>query len=64
MSEPNDIVRDLEAWLTGADPHTRQAEVTLIRQAIGEIHALREKLGERQAKDSIESDALNASNDE
>ena len=64
MSEQSDIVGDLQAWMTGADPHTRQAEVALIRRAIDEINALREKLGERQTKDAIESDALNASNDE
>ena len=64
MSEQSDIVGDLEAWMSGADPHTRRAEVALIRRAIDEINALREKVGERQTRDSIESDALNASNDE
>ena len=64
MMERGDVVGDLEAWLTGADPHTRPAEVELIRRAIDEINALREKLGERRARDAIEADALNASNDE
>ncbi len=64
MSEQSDIVGDLAAWMTGADSHTRRAEVALIRRAIDEINALREKVGERQTRDSIESGALNASNDE
>ncbi len=64
MKSANDIVRDLEAWLTSADPHTREAEVALIRRAIDEINELREKLGERSTKDAIDTDALNASNDE
>jgi hypothetical protein len=64
MSPAKDIVHDLESWLTSADPHSREAEVALIRRAIGEINALREKLGERSAKESIGAEALNASNDE
>ncbi len=64
MSKSNDIVHDLEDWLTGADPHSRQAEVALIRRAIEEINSLREKLGERSTKEAIGADELNASNDE
>ena len=64
MNSTKDVVHDLESWLTGADPHSRAAEVALIRRAIDEINALREKLGERSAKDAIDTDALNASNDE
>jgi hypothetical protein len=64
MDVTTDIVGDLHDWLSGADPHTRDAEVRLIRRAIVEINALREKLGERQATASIDSGELNASNDE
>jgi len=64
MSSANDIVHDLESWLTGADPHSRAADVALIRRAIEEINTLREKLGERSTTESIGSDSLNASNDE
>ena len=63
MRDANDIVHDLESWLTGADPHSRSADVALIRRAIDEINALREKVGERSATQAIGSDALNASND-
>jgi hypothetical protein len=64
MSESNDIVHELERWLSGVDPHTRRAEVALIRRAIDEINALRERLGERRTTHAIESGELNASNDE
>ena len=47
-----------------ADPHSREAEVALIRRAISEINNLRERLGERSAKEAIGAEDLNASNDE
>ncbi|MBV8617052.1 MAG: hypothetical protein JOY66_25200 [Acetobacteraceae bacterium] len=64
MSNSSDIVHDLEQWLSDADPHSRHAEFGLIRRAIDEINALREQLGQRRASVSIETEALNASNDE
>jgi len=63
-SSSSDVVHDLEAWLMSADPHSREAEVALIRRAIGEINNLRERLGERSAKEAIGAEDLNASNDE
>ena len=40
------------------------AEIDLLRRAIAEIKALREKLDERRATQSIAAEDLNASNDE
>jgi hypothetical protein len=73
MSQSNDIVRELEAWLAelGANVHNRAAlgtspeiEIDLVRRAVAEINGLREKLGQRRGTDSIPTEDLNASNDE
>ena len=70
MSDSSDIVHALENWLArrGVDARSGKdrasQDVELIRRAIAEINALREKLGERLATSSIASEDLNASNDE
>jgi len=70
MNESSDIVHALEDWLAqrGVDQRPGKdrssPDVELIRRAIAEINALREKLGERLATGSIASEDLNASNDE
>ena len=59
MNEPGDIVHALEDWLAqrGVDQRPGKdrgsPDVELIRRAIAEINALREKLGERLATGSI-----------
>ena len=66
--DTNDIVSDLEAWLgrrgNPRDAETARDEIDLVRRAIAEINALREKLGERRATETIATEDLNASNDE
>ena len=73
MSPSRDLVSELEAWIgrfsvearLGARPQELvAAEIDLLRRAILEIEALREKLGERRATRSIATEDLNASNDE
>ncbi len=70
MNDSGDIVHALEDWLArrGVDQRPgkdqARADVELIRRAIAQINALREKLGERLATGSIASEDLNASNDE
>jgi len=62
----NDIVGDLDDWLErlGTSGGAARDEIDLVRRAIAEINALREKLGERQATETIATEDLNASNDE
>ncbi len=73
MNGGRDIVRELEDWLAelGGDARARRGsgaapdvEIDLVRRAIAEIKALRERLGERWATRSIAAEDLNASNDE
>ena len=69
MTQPNDIVRDLGVWLEEASARPRKGEkpgidIDLVRRAIAEINSLRETLGSRRATRSINSEDLNASNDE
>ena len=73
MNHSTDIVGELDDWLgrmsdearlkkrTGETP---DADMDLVRRAISEINALREKLSLRQATRSIAAEDLNASNDE
>jgi len=68
----SDIVGDLKDWLGrlgagGAGPRgaaSAREGVDLVRRAIAEINALRERLGERCATETIAAEDLNASNDE
>lgn len=72
MAPSSDIVAELNDWLTrlsearrGMRPDAgRGAEVELVRRAIAEIKALREKLGLRRATRTIATEDSNASNDE
>ena len=73
MNGGRDIVRELEDWLAelGGDARARRrpghapvVDIDLIRRAIAEINAMRERLGERRATRSIAAEDLNASNDE
>ena len=73
MSPSRDVVSELEAWIGRFSAEARlgkrsqelvAAEIDLLRRAIAEIRALREKLGERRATRSIAAEDLNASNDE
>ena len=70
MNDSSDIVHALEDWLAqrGVDQRPgkdrESADVDMIRRAIAEINALREKLRQRLATDSIAGEDLNASNDE
>lgn len=68
----NDIVGDLKDWLVRLGPGVAGARgplnsregIDLVRRAIAEINALRERLGERCATETIATEDLNASNDE
>jgi hypothetical protein len=62
----NDIVRELEDWLArrARGSEAPEVEIDLVRRAIAEIKALRERLGLRRATRSIATEDLNASNDE
>jgi hypothetical protein len=69
VTQGNDTVRDLEAWLEEASARYRRGEkpeieIELIRRAIAEINSLRETLGSRRSTRSIAAEDLNASNDE
>ena len=69
MTQPSDIVRDLDAWLEEASARGRRGEkqeieLDLVRRAVAEIVGLREALGGRRGTDSIAAEDLNASNDE
>ncbi len=73
MSPSRDVVSELEGWIGRFSAEARlgkrpqelvAAEIDLLRRAISEIRALREKLGERRATRSIAAEDLNASNDE
>jgi hypothetical protein len=73
MIHTNDVAQELEDWLAqrARDARLRkrsderpEIEVDLVRRAIAEITALRERLGMRQATRSIAPEDLNASNDE
>ena len=48
----------------GGPAHAPVVDIDLIRRAIAEINAMRERLGERRATRSIAAEDLNASNDE
>jgi hypothetical protein len=62
----NDIVRELEDWLArrARGSESAEVEIDLVRRAIAEIKALRERLRLRRATRSIATEDLNASNDE
>ena len=73
MSPTHDLVSELEAWIGRASGQTRLGErsgetaareIDLLERAVAEIRALREKLGERRATETIATEDLNASNDE
>ena len=73
LSPSRDVVGELDAWigrfsaearLGKRPPELVAAEIDLLRRAIAEIRALRERLGERRATRSIAAEELNASNDE
>ena len=73
MIYSNDVVQELEDWLTQRvrDAQLRkrsderpEIEVDLVRRAIVEIKDLRERLGHRRGTRSIALEDLNASNDE
>ena len=72
MNPSSDIVADLNAWLERVSDEAREGtrlgatpdEIALVRRAIAEITALREKLGLRKATRTIAAEDLNASNDE
>jgi hypothetical protein len=69
VTERNDTVRDLEAWLEEASARYRRGEkpdieIELVRRAIAEINGLCETLGSRRSNRSIAAEDLNASNDE
>jgi hypothetical protein len=69
MNGAGDIVRELEDWLAELRGRRRpgeapDVEIDLVRRAVAEINALREKLGERRGTGSIAAEDLNASNDE
>jgi hypothetical protein len=72
MNPSSDIVAELNDWLTRLSSEAQQgarsdaapaAEVELVRCAIAEIKALRERLGLRRTTRSIPPEDLNASND-
>ncbi len=66
MIQSNDIVRELEDWLArhARDGEAAEVEIDLVRRAVAEIKALRERLGLRRGTRSIAAEDLNASNDE
>ena len=73
MNHRSDIVAELNDWLgrIGGEARldrgsgeTADIEIELVRRAIAEIKALREKLDLRRATRSIAAEDLNASNDE
>jgi hypothetical protein len=69
VTQPNDIVRDLGAWLEEASAVRQRGkkpeiEVDLVRRALAEIGGLREALGGHRGTGSIAAEDLNASNDE
>jgi hypothetical protein len=73
MIHSNDVVQDLENWLAQRvrDDQLRkrsderpEIEIDLVRRAIAELTALRERLGLRRGTGSIAPEDLNASNDE
>jgi hypothetical protein len=72
MNPSSDIVAELNDWLARMSGEARQGtrsgaapdEIELVRRAIAEIKALREKLGLRRATRTIAAEELNASNDE
>jgi hypothetical protein len=73
MNQANDVVQELEDWLAQRvrDAQLRkrsderpEIEVDLVRRAVAEIKALRERLGLRRGTRSIAAEDLNASNDE
>jgi len=69
VTQRNDTVHDLEAWLEEASARYRTGEkpaieIELVRRAIAEINGLLETLGSRRATRSIAAEDLNASNDE
>ena len=68
MSDSSDIVAGLNGWGASAGRRatgeTADIEIELVRRAIAEIKALREKLDPRRTARSIAAEDLNASNDE
>ncbi len=73
MNHSSDIIGELNDWLgrMGAEAslkkrggETPDVDIELLRRAIVEIKALREKLGLRRTTQSIGAEDLNASNDE
>ena len=73
MNHSSDIVGELDDWLgrMSDEAHLKErsgetpdADMDLVRRAISEINALREKLNLRRATRSIAAEELNASNDE
>lgn len=73
MNPSSDIVAALNDWLMRLTGDARKgrrsdavaaAEAELVRRAIAEIEALREKLGLRRTSRAIGTEDLNASNDE
>ncbi len=73
MNDSGDIIGELNDWLDrmGAeaglkkrDGERRNVDIELLRRAIAEIKALREKLSLLRTTESIGAEELNASNDE
>jgi hypothetical protein len=73
MIHSNDVVRELEDWLAQRVRDARlprrsderpEIDIDLVRRAVDEINALRERLGMRRGTRSIAMEDLNASNDE
>lgn len=73
MIHSNDVARELEDWLAQQVGDAKlprrsdarpEIEIELVRRAVDEINALRERLGMRRGTRSIAPEDLNASNDE
>ena len=63
MNETNDLLADLGKWRERLGSSAR-AEVVLLTRAIDEISRLRDEISAQNSSETIESEDLNASNDE